>query len=741
MPEELFEKLKEKVMLYNNEARFELIEKAYETAKQMHADQKRKSGEPYIIHPLSVAIIIAELELDVESICAALLHDVVEDTVMTKEDITEQFGEEVALIVEGVTKLTSITYQNATTQDKEEVQAENYRRMFLAMSNDIRVILIKLADRLHNMRTLKYQPEDRQKAIAKETLDIYAPLANRLGISKIKIELEDLSLRYLYPDIYYDLVAKINIRKVEREAIIQDIIDKIDKELKNAEIDGEVKGRAKHFFSIYKKMKGKSKSIDEIYDLFAVRVIVNTVRDCYEVLGIMHELYKPMPGRFKDYIAMPKANMYQSLHSTLLDDKGNPFEVQIRTHEMHRVAENGIAAHWMYKEGKKNTNDKLAEKLVWLKEVLEWRKSAASGKEFVENIKLDLDVFNDEVYVFSPRGDVIALPQGSTPIDFAYMIHSAVGNKMVGAKVNDKIVTLDYNLKTGDRVEVLTSQNTKGPSRDWLNLVKSPQAKQKIQMWFKNLSKEDSIERGRQILEEAAQRKGVRLDELLKPEWMDYVVERYGLKTFDAIYALVGHGDVRESQVINRLYSQYEKTNKKEVTLDEVLEKTISSRIDKESNKHSKTKSGIVVSGVDDVAVKFAKCCSPVPGDEIVGYITKGRGISIHRTDCKNIISLNSDEARKLVEAMWGEGVAVSNNMYYNCELKIISEDRSGLLIDVTKLITDSKVPLKGVEAKTVDSKAIFMMTVEISNKDQLEKLVNNLKKIPSVEEVIRISG
>ncbi|MCQ2748444.1 MAG: bifunctional (p)ppGpp synthetase/guanosine-3',5'-bis(diphosphate) 3'-pyrophosphohydrolase [Clostridia bacterium] len=518
MPDELFEKLKEKIRLYNQDADLSMVEKAYNIAKQAHENQKRKSGEPYIIHPISVAIIIAELELDIESIVAAILHDVVEDTTLTLEDIENEFNTDVAQIVDGVTKLTNITYKDASTVDKAEIQAENYRRMFLAMSNDIRVILVKLADRLHNMRTLKYQPEDRQKAIAKETLDIYAPLANRLGISKIKIELEDLSLRYLYPDIYYDLVAKINIRKVEREAIIQDIIDKIDKELKNAEIDGEVKGRAKHFFSIYKKMKGKSKSIDEIYDLFAVRVIVNTVRDCYEVLGIMHELYKPMPGRFKDYIAMPKANMYQSLHSTLLDDKGNPFEVQIRTYEMHRVAENGIAAHWMYKEGRKNTNDKLAEKLVWLKEVLEWRKSAASGKEFVENIKLDLDVFNDEVYVFSPRGDVIALPTGSCPIDFAYMIHSAVGNKMVGAKINDKIVTLDYKLKTGDRVEVLTSQNSKGPSRDWLALVKSPQAKQKIQMWFKNLSKEESIERGKQVLEDTAQKHGVQLSELMKDE-------------------------------------------------------------------------------------------------------------------------------------------------------------------------------------------------------------------------------
>ncbi|MCQ2978525.1 MAG: TGS domain-containing protein, partial [Clostridia bacterium] len=456
--------------------------------------------------------------------------------------------------------------------------------------------------------------------------------------------------------------------------------------------------------------------------------------------GIMHELYKPMPGRFKDYIAMPKANMYQSLHSTLLDDKGNPFEVQIRTHDMHRVAENGIAAHWMYKEGRKNTNDKLAEKLVWLKEVLEWRKSAASGKEFVENIKLDLDVFNDEVYVFSPRGDVVALPQGSTPIDFAYMIHSAVGNKMVGAKVNDKIVTLDYNLKTGDRVEILTSQNTKGPSRDWLNFVKSPQAKQKIQMWFKNLSKEESTERGKQILEDAAQRKGVKLDDLLKPEWMQVVVDRYGLKTFDALYMLVGHGDVRESQVINRLYSQYEKTIKKDVTLDEVIEKSVNSKIDKESTRH-KNKSGIEVNGVDDVAVKFAKCCSPVPGDEIVGYITKGRGISIHRTDCKNIISLNSDEKRKLVEAVWGEGVVQNQSMYYNCELKVVSDDRSGLLIDVTKIVTDSKVPIRGLEAKTINDKAVFFMTVEISNKEQLEKLVNNIKKVQSVLEVIRISG
>lgn len=740
MPEELYNKLKEKILVYNPEADFKLVDKAYDMASRAHESQKRRSGEPYIIHPISVAIIIAELELDIESVVAAILHDIVEDTETTLEDIKEEFSEDIALIIEGVTKLTNITYKNASTVDKEEIQAENYRRMFLAMSNDIRVILIKLADRLHNMRTLKYQPEDRQKAIAKETLDIFAPLANRLGISKIKIELEDLSLRYLYPDIYYDLVAKINIRKVEREAIIQNIISSIDKELKNAEIEGTVQGRAKHFFSIYKKMKGKSKSIDEIYDLFAVRVIVNSVRDCYEVLGIMHELYKPLPGRFKDYIAMPKPNMYQSLHSTLLDENGNPFEVQIRTFEMHRVAENGIAAHWMYKEGKKNTNDKLAEKLVWLKEVLEWRKSAASGKEFVDNIKLDLDVFNDEVYVFSPRGDVVALPQGSTPIDFAYLIHSAVGNKMVGAKINDKIVTLDYTLKTGDRVEILTSQNSKGPSRDWLNLVKSSQARQKILIWFKNLSKEESIERGRAILEEAASKKGIRLDELLKDEWTENVVARYGLKTFDAIYALIGHGDIKESQVINRLYAQYEKTLKHEVTLDEVMEKSINSRMDRESSRH-KNKSGIVVSGVDDVAVKFAKCCSPVPGDEIVGYITKGRGISIHRTDCKNILAFNSDEKRKLVEAIWESNAEENVNMYYNCEIKIVAEDRNGLLIDISKIIADSKVPLKGIEARTINKNAVFMLTVELSNKEQLEKLFANIRKIQGILEVIRISG
>lgn len=739
MVDELFENLNKKISEYNADADYEIIKKAYEVASRAHKDQLRKSGEPYILHPLSVALILAELQLDVESIVAAILHDVVEDTEMSNEQVESEFSKEIATLVEGVTKLTSITYRTATTVDKEEIQAENYRRMFLAMSNDIRVILIKLADRLHNMRTLKFMPADRQKAIAKETLDIYAPLANRLGISKIKVELEDLSLRYLHPDVYYDLVSKIDIRKGEREATVKKIINILEKELANAEIEGTVQGRAKHFFSIYKKMLGKGKSLDEIYDLFAVRVIVTNVRDCYEVLGIVHELFKPLPGRFKDYIAMPKANMYQSLHSTLLDGEGNPFEIQIRTAEMHRIAENGIAAHWMYKEGKKNTNDKLAEKLTWLREVLDWKKnSTEDGKEFVENIKLDLDVFNDEVYVFSPKGDVVALPQGSTPIDFAYIIHSAVGNKMVGAKINDKIVTLDYKLKTGDRIEVLTSQNSKGPSKDWINIVKTSQARQKISMWFKNLSKEDSIDRGKSILEEAAQKKGVRLDDLLREDWKDVIMERFGVKSFETIFMLVGHGDVRESQVINRLYNLYEKEQNKDITIDKVMEKSINSKSDAYMRK---SKSGIVVSGVDDVAVKFAKCCSPVPGDEIVGFITKGRGISVHRTDCKNIISMNSDEKRKLVEAVWSQEATTSNNSFYNAEIKVIAGDRPSLLADLSKVIADSKVPLKGIEAKAVGAKATFILTVEISNREQLGKLVANIRKVNSVEDIVRISG
>jgi len=738
MTEKMYNNLIEKVKEYNPDANCELIQKAYELARKAHKNQKRKSGEPYITHPLSVAIIIAELELDVESIVAAILHDVVEDTEISSFDIEKEFSKEISAIVKGVTKLTAIQYKNATTVDKEEIQAENYRRMFLAMSNDIRVILIKLADRLHNMRTLKYQPEYKQKSISKETLDIYAPLANRLGISKIKIELEDLSLRYLYPEIYYDLVSKINIRKVEREATVNKIINILEKELRSAEIEGDVQGRAKHFFSIYKKMHSKNKTIDEIYDLFAVRVIVNNVRDCYEVLGIVHELFKPLPGRFKDYIAMPKANMYQSLHSTLLDENGNPFEIQIRTYEMHRVAENGIAAHWMYKEGKKNTNDKLAEKLEWLKEVLEWRKSASVGKEFVENIKFDLDVFNDEVYVFSPKGDVVALPQGSTPIDFAYMIHSAVGNKMVGAKINDKIVTLDYKLKTGDRIEILTSQNSKGPSQNWINLVKTSQARQKISMWFKNLSKEESIERGRNMLEEAALKKGVKLDELLNDESKEVILLRYGLKTWDAVCMLVGHGDIKESQIINRLYVVYEKKQSKPLSFEEIVEKAVSKRSTYAKNKN---KSGIKINGVDEIAVKFSKCCSPVPGDEIVGYITKGRGISVHRTDCKNILSLTSDEKRKLIEVFWDNQDTQSGNIYYNCEIKVIADDRPSLLFDISKTIADSKVSLKGIDAKAVNKKAIFQLVLEIADKEQLSRLVINLKKISGVENIIRISG
>ncbi len=734
MFDDMFERLKSKISEYNSDADFTMLEKAYKIAGEAHRNQTRKSGEPYILHPLETAFIIAELELDMESLVASILHDVVEDTEATYDSVKSEFGEEVANLVEGVTKLTAITYKEATNVDKQEIQAENYRKMFLAMSSDIRVILIKLADRLHNMRTLKYLSEEKQQEIAKETLNIYAPLANRLGISKIKIELEDLSLRYLQPEIYYDLVNKINIRKSEREEIVNQVIHQLETELAKSNIKGEVQGRAKHFFSIYKKMHSKNKTLDEIYDLFAVRVIVTTIRDCYEVLGIMHEFYKPLPGRFKDYIAMPKANMYQSLHSTLLDKKGNPFEVQIRTYDMHRIAENGIAAHWMYKEGIKNTNDRLAEKLTWLKEVLEWKKTASTNSnEFVNNIKLELDVFNDEVYVFSPRGDVVALPQGSTPIDFAYYIHSAVGNKMVGAKVNDKIVTFDYTLKTGDRIEIITSQNSKGPNRDWLSMVKTQQARSKISMWFKQLSKDESIVKGKELLEEAAKKKGIRLEELLRPKWKEQVLQKYGVKDFDAIYTLIGHGDLKESQIVNKLYSYYEKENQKEITVDEVLEKSI-----KERQGGDKAKSGVLISEIGDVAINHAKCCNPIPGDEIVGYITKGRGVSVHRTDCRNIILLSGDEKRKLLPAEWKKG---QTNVYYRSDIRIIATDRKGLLVDVTKAISDAKIPIKLFDAKTIEKQAIFTVAVELLNREQLEKLINSIKRIKNVMDVVRISG
>ena len=649
-PEELYQALIARVRKYHPSADITMIEKAYQIGKEAHKDQFRKSGEPYIIHPLWVAIILADLEMDKETIVAGMLHDVVEDTTMTLDEISTEFGEEVALLVDGVTKLGQLNY----SKDKLEAQAENLRKMFLAMAKDIRVIIVKLADRLHNMRTMEFMTPAKQKEKSRETMDIYAPIAQRLGISKIKTELDDLSLKYYQPEVYNQLVHDLNARKTEREEFVQQIVAEVSKHMKNADIEAKVYGRVKHFFSIYKKMVNQNKTLDQVYDLFAVRIIVDSVKDCYAALGVIHEMYTPIPGRFKDYIAMPKANMYQSLHTTLIGPSGQPFEIQIRTEEMHKTAEYGIAAHWKYKEtGGSNTKglNTQEEKLNWLRQILEWQRDMSDNREFLSLLKGDLDLFQEDVYCFTPNGDVKNLPNGSTPVDFAYAIHTAVGNKMVGARVNGKLVNIDYKIQNGDRIEILTSQNSKGPSRDWLSIVKSTQAKNKINQWFKKEFKEENIVRGKEMLAAYCKAKGFVLSDLMKPKYMQIVQEKYGFKDWDSILAALGHGGLKEGQIVNRLAEEYSKDHRKELTDESVLEKVAEAA--KNKVHITRSKSGIVVKGIDDMAVRFSRCCNPVPGDEIVGFITRGRGMSIHRTDCVNIIHLSETERARLIPAEW----------------------------------------------------------------------------------------
>ena len=648
-PDKLYQELIASIRKYHPSDDISMIEKAYRIAYEAHKGQKRKSGEPYIIHPLCVAIILADLELDKETIVAGLLHDVVEDTVMTSEEVRKEFGAEVELLVDGVTKLTQLSY----SADKIEVQAENLRKMFLAMAKDIRVILVKLADRLHNMRTAKYWSPEKQKEKARETMDIYAPIAHRLGISKIKVELDDLSLKYLEPEVYYDLVEKIALKKEARQAVVDNSVKEVRQHIDAAGIRAQIDGRAKHFFSIYKKMVNQKKSLDQIYDLFAVRIIVDTVKDCYAALGVIHEMYKPIPGRFKDYIAMPKQNMYQSLHTTLIGPNGQPFEIQIRTFEMHRTAEYGIAAHWKYKEsadGKKGGSKSKEEKLSWLRQVLDWQMS--DNREFMSLLKSDFDLFSESVYCFTPAGDVKNLPAGSTPIDFAYSIHSAVGNRMIGARVNGKLVTIDYVIQNGDRIEIITSQNSRGPSRDWLKIVKSSQARNKITQWFKQELKEDNIVKGKEILANYCKAKGIVLQDILKPEYIERVLTKYGFRDWNSTLAALGHGGLKEGQVVNKLLEGYELDHKKEITDEQIIESAQTAK-DAAPVRVTKSKAGITVQGIDDVSVRFAKCCSPIPGDEIVGFVTRGRGVTIHRTDCINMINLPEEERARLIDAEW----------------------------------------------------------------------------------------
>ena len=705
-----------------------LIMKAYNFAYDKHKDQKRSSGEPYIIHPLNVAYILAGIGLDENTICAALLHDVVEDTDVTNEDIKEMFGNEIAEMVDGVNKLSNIQF--ATIEEK---QVENYRRMFLAMGKDIRVILIKLADRLHNMRTLKYLNRDRQLANAKETLELYAPLANRLGLYSIKAELEDLGFKYMYPEEYHELVEGINKKKDERLKFIQKIMDDIRVQLKKHRIDAEVTGRAKHLYSIYRKMKRDNSTLDQIYDLFAMRIIVNSVKDCYAALGVVHEMYSPMPGRFKDYIAVPKPNMYQSIHTTLLGEKGTPFEVQIRTWDMHRVAEYGIAAHWAYKEanflgrGKKNvvvTEDKLA----WLRETLEWQQEMQDPEQFLENLKTEL--FEDEVYVFTPKGLIKVLPKGATPIDFAYSIHAEIGNHMTGCKINSKMMPIITPLKSGDIVEILTSDNSKGPSRDWLKFVKSTAARTKINSWFKKEKKAENIEKGKELIEKEIKRLGLSYDKLFKADYINAMLNRYKYKDLEEMYAAVGFGANTATKVIARMLIEYRKDNKEEA-IEEKLEEL--SKI-KPETKNKPSSNGIVVKGIDNCLVKLSKCCNPLPGDEIIGYITRGRGVSVHRKDCVNVKDLLKEENR-IIDVSWVEEKKAS----YNVDIEVYANDRSGLLADVTNAISSTKANIVGANAKAgKDRIAIIELIIETKNLEELNMIFKAIRKVDSVYEVKR---
>ena len=738
-PDVLFETLIKELKKYHPSDELDIIVKAYDIAREAHKDQRRKSGEPYIIHPICVAIILAQLEMDKETIVAGILHDVVEDTMYTVEDITRLFGEEIALLVDGVTKLTQLNYK----ADKVERQAENLRKMFLAMAKDIRVILIKLADRLHNMRTLEFMKPEKQKEKARETMDIYSPIAHRLGISKVKVELDDLSLKYLEPEVYNDLSEKLASLRVERETFIKEIVKDVSENIKDAGIEATIEGRTKHLFSIYRKMKNQNKTLDQIYDLFAVRIIVENDQQCYAALGVIHEMYKPIPGRFKDYIAMPKQNMYQSLHTTLIGPKGQPFEIQIRTYDMHRTAEYGIAAHWKYKEGidGKESRDNEEAKLTWLREILEWQHEMSDNKEFMSLLKSDLDLFSDSVYAFTPTGDVKNLPAGSTPIDFAYSIHSAVGNKMVGARVNGKLVTIDYQIQNGDRIEIITSQNSKGPSRDWLNIVKSTQAKNKINQWFKREFKEENIARGKELVLTYAKNKGIPIYDILKPEYQEKCLRKYGFRDWDALLASIGHGGLKEGQIVNKLYESYKKKNIENMTNKQVIEQLEENNIKAQENSGSKShkKSGIIVEGIDDLAVRFSKCCSPVPGDEIIGFVTRGRGISIHRTDCVNIMNLPAEDRKRFIEAEWRTPENKSDKEMYATEIVVYCNNRSGILFDITKIFTEREIDVKSMNVRTSKKgTATINIGFEVESKEYLRSLVEKIRNVESVIDIQR---
>lgn len=705
-----------------------LIEKAYFFTEKAHEGQKRLSGEAYFVHPVEVANILAEMGLDSATIVAGLLHDVIEDTNFTYEDMEREFTKEVADLVDGVTKLGKIHYRT-----KEEEQADNIRKMLLAMTKDIRVILIKLADRLHNMRTMKFQSPDKQKEKAKETMDIYAPLAHRLGIFKIKWELEDLCLRYLHPTEYYDLVQKIASKRTEREKDIREIIDELVKNLGSSNIHADIDGRPKHFYSIYKKMVNKNKTMDQIFDLMAVRVLVKSIKDCYATLGIVHTMYKPIPGRFKDYIAMPKPNMYQSLHTTVFAKNGKPFEIQIRTFDMHKTAEFGIAAHWKYKEGGGNSDKDFDNKLGWIRDVIDYQTEEANAKEFMENFKVDL--FSDEVFVFTPAGKVINLPHESTPIDFAYRIHTDVGNRCIGAKVNGKIVPLDYKLKTGEIIDVMTSSLPKGPNIDWLSTVKSNHARSKIREWFKKAKREEQIAKGKELLEKESKRQVHNFGELSKVLVLSNFLKKGTVGTIEDLYVLVGTGTISPSVIVTKLVETLNPKVPENITVDEINENITKKAKNK---KATKTPPGVMVKGERDILVRFAQCCSPIPGDDILGYITKGRGVSIHRRDCLNLETLIQEDATRIVDVEWG----IESTQDFIADMQVEAYDRTGLLNEVVMTISDTKTSLQGINARTQKNDvATINLKVKVCNIKQLQELMKKLKKLKGVIDVHRTTG
>lgn len=720
-----FEDLKEKILKKYPEYNVELVERAYNFASKFHEGQVRKSGEPYIIHPLSVAEILLDLGLDEITITAALLHDIVEDTDVTLQELKSVFGDEVACLVDGVTKLSRIEYVS-----KEERQMENYRKMFLAMANDIRVVIIKLADRLHNMRTLKYQSFWKQRETAKETLEIYAPLAHRLGISKVKWELEDLCLRYLYPDKYYNLVEQIQMKREERIEYINELITVLKDELDQADIKVDISGRPKHFYSIYKKMENKGKELSEIYDLIAVRIICDTVRDCYGILGIIHTLWKPIPGRFKDYIAMPKPNMYQSLHTTVIGKTGVPIEIQIRTWDMHFTAEYGIAAHWLYKETDKN-QDRKSKELAWLDNIKEMQDEFQDTREFVETVKIDL--FSDRVFIFSPKGDVFELPRGSNPIDFAYLVHTDVGHRCIGAKINGKIVPIDYKLKTGDIIEIMTSKQAHGPSRDWLNMVQTSQAKNRIRQWFKREKREENLEKGREMYEKEVKKLESSSEKYLKNSVLESVVDKLGFKTTEDMFVGVGEGVISPNQIILKIRTIIKEPGKnpKEVTIEELKSEMKASK----APKSSKNAKGIRVKDIDGVVIRFGKCCNPLPGDQVVGYITRGRGVSIHRMDCVNVREYAMNEPERLVEAAWDAEV----QSVYQVEIEVVTLDRPKITAEVMTTVNDQKIHISNINGRSKDGRSIINLTVDINSLDQLYKVMEKVKIIKDVIEVRRV--